>query len=187
MVKIVPLRGTAQFSALMRTKPLARWENALIHVRVLHVSETQTDALQISAQQTRKTPLSVTNPCIYLGQVVPKKVFPLAVDRNRVRRILRAYCLAIVTSNKGFSGAYQVLFRLKPLDKSQQKNKQISPKTKSPEPTKASAAHLLPTSNPQSQVFSAQIFALLEQALRKAQDERSTRPSQNTVLKTGTA
>ena len=78
--KIIPLCGANHFAQLMRTKPQAVWQNLLIHV----VRATQ--------QQTHAN----TSPTFALGLIIPKKVFPHAVDRNRVRRVVRAHARSLV-------------------------------------------------------------------------------------------
>jgi ribonuclease P protein component len=85
---ITPLKGVESFSALMRTKPLAAWGQCMVHVLA------QNDAARH----------------ISLGLIVPKKAYALAVDRNRIRRVLRAQCLELA---KDVPCSVQLLFRIK--------------------------------------------------------------------------
>lgn len=77
MVKLVPLQGAKHFSDLMRLRPLAHFGTCTMYAQW---STLPNDNL-------------LKTPVIELGQVVPKKAYPLAVDRNRVRRLLRAHSL----------------------------------------------------------------------------------------------
>jgi ribonuclease P protein component len=72
-----PLLGKHSFSELIRSKPLAHTEAYAIHLSIF-----SKEKLIRNDQQT--------NLPIFLGIIAPKKSYPLAVDRNRVRRVLRA-------------------------------------------------------------------------------------------------
>jgi ribonuclease P protein component len=92
---ITPLKGVESFSALMRTKPLASWDSCMVHVLPQHTDSKETPQAQHS---------------IALGLIVPKKAYVLAVDRNRIRRVLRAQSLAL---SKTLPCSINLLFRIK--------------------------------------------------------------------------
>jgi ribonuclease P protein component len=121
--RIVPLKGLESFTALMRTRPLAAWGQCMVHALI--------KPIQPIGSQTR----------IELGLIVPKKAYQLAVDRNRIRRVLRAQCLEAAQT---LPCSVQLLFRIKP-----------SPKKASPGKTASSAA--LVNKNPHSAEFTAAI------------------------------
>jgi ribonuclease P protein component len=108
---IAPLKGEASFSALMRTKPLVAWDTCMLHA--LAVTPPTDD----DTQQSLK-------PCISLGLIVPKKVYALAVDRNRVRRVLRAQSQHIA-ADLNFS--IHILFRFRSSKKGEKKSTPPNP------------------------------------------------------------
>lgn len=73
-LQLLSLKGQERFTHLLRSRPLASWKN----IRV-YATKTQAD---LEAQPKGN---------VFLGQIIPKKQFALAVDRNRVRRIARAH------------------------------------------------------------------------------------------------
>ncbi|MEN9911729.1 MAG: Ribonuclease [Pseudomonadota bacterium] len=76
------LLGETYFSDLIRTKPLARTDAYFFHIKITSLEEDK-DELKKQFK---------ANPTVYLGIIASKKAYPLAVDRNRIRRVLRAYC-----------------------------------------------------------------------------------------------
>jgi ribonuclease P protein component len=89
-----PLKGADSFSVLMRTKPLAVWGACLVHALVKQENPLSSNT-------------NINNSNIELGLIVPKKVYALAVDRNRIRRVLRAHCLELA---QGLPCTVQILF-----------------------------------------------------------------------------
>jgi ribonuclease P protein component len=89
---ITPLKGAEPFSALMRTRPLAAWGQCMVHAHVKLNEDPH------------------VTPRIELGLIVPKKAYVLAVDRNRIRRLLRAQCLLLA---QDLPYSVQLLFRIK--------------------------------------------------------------------------
>ncbi len=105
---LLPLKGQATFSQLMRTKPQTAWGVCLLHAQ-LDASDLQPCDLQ-------------TKPSIELGLIVPKKAYALAVDRNRVRRVLRAQCQQLGSQmSQHCPQTIQVLFRIKSAKKGEKK------------------------------------------------------------------
>jgi ribonuclease P protein component len=100
--KIIPLKGVESFSALMRTRPVAAWDQCMVHVLTKVDAHSQPQA------------------SIELGLIVPKKAYVLAVDRNRIRRVLRAQCLE---RSHTLPCSVQVLFRIKANAKKGKQNK----------------------------------------------------------------
>jgi RNase P protein component len=82
----------------MRTRPLAAWDACLVHAQANHAQ---------------------TPPRLELGLIVPKKAYPLAVDRNRIRRVLRAQCFLLA---QALPCTVQLLFRIKTAKKGEKKN-----------------------------------------------------------------
>jgi ribonuclease P protein component len=130
-----PLLGEQHFSMLMKSKPLSRTEAYFFHARFVPV-------------------LSGVAPALFLGLIVPKKVHALAVDRNRVRRVLRAQCTTALQAlcDKPLLYDIHCLFRVKVLPK---------PVPRHGVKPQLNAAYL----NPQSQQFSQLVQAMLMQAL----------------------
>ncbi len=116
---IVPLKGAEPFSALMRTRPLAAWGSCMVHAHA-----KQNDSIDAT-------------PRIELGLIVPKKAYVLAVDRNRIRRVLRAQCL-ILAQELPFT--VQVLFRIKATAKKNGKSKTMDAPTVNSNPHSAEFA-----------------------------------------------
>ncbi|MEY3996852.1 MAG: Ribonuclease [Pseudomonadota bacterium] len=79
------LLGETHFSDLMRTKPLARTDAYFLHIKITPLQDKLNEKLKV-------------NPTVYLGIIVPKKAYPLAVDRNRIRRLLRAHCVTYLVA-----------------------------------------------------------------------------------------
>lgn len=129
---------------LMRTKPLASWQNCRIHGAQMDNTATlnEVDSGVVLGQ-------------IVLGQIIPKKLFPLAVDRNRVRRIARAHARELATQLKPIENI-QVLLRL-------------SPTKKTPQTTKNTQRHAVkpPLENPHTQCFANALRATLNQAIQR--------------------
>lgn len=132
---LIPLKGQDNFMRLMRTKPLASWQNCRIH-------GAKVDSGVILGQ-------------IVLGQIIPKKLFPLAVDRNRARRIARAHARELATQLKPIENV-QVLLRL-------------SPTKKTPQTTKNAQRHAVkpPLENPHTRCFANALRATLNQAIQR--------------------
>lgn len=128
---ITPLKGAEPFSALMRTRPLAAWGQCMVHAHV-----------KLSEDQDSK-------PRIELGLIVPKKAYGLAVDRNRIRRILRAQCLLLA---QDLPRSVQLLFRIKATAKKGAK-------------TQPAVAPQAFNSNPHSAEFAAAVQQGLNKAL----------------------
>jgi ribonuclease P protein component len=131
---ITPLKGVESFSALMRTRPLAAWGQCMVHAHV-KLNENQN-----------------LTPRIELGLIVPKKAYVLAVDRNRIRRILRAQCLLLA---RDLPYSVQLLFRIKATAK---KGTKTTVK-------KTGVAPPLFNRNPHSAEFAATVKQGLETAL----------------------
>jgi ribonuclease P protein component len=68
---------------------------------LVHAAETQQFSLEDQAN---------ASPQMALGLIVPKKAYALAVDRNRIRRVLRAHSFNLI---KDLPFPIQVLFRIK--------------------------------------------------------------------------
>lgn len=92
------LLGENYFSDLIRTKPLVRTDAYFFHIKMMPLEDKDKSTKQLKV-----------NPTVYLGIIASKKAYPLAVDRNRIRRVLRAQCTAylvpliqlIATKNHG--------------------------------------------------------------------------------------
>ncbi len=138
MPSITPLKGAEPFSNLMRTRPLAAWGSCLVHV---------------IATPTESTPQ------FELGLIVPKKAYALAVDRNRIRRVLRAQCQALA---KETPCTVQLLFRIKTGAKKSEKAKPLA------------ATNI----NPHSAAFTKAVKHGLKNALLAAQTQT---PVQKTI------
>jgi RNase P protein component len=124
---------------LLRTRPLASTQDGQLrlHGRLLIQAQAPTAPQEASTPQ----PLQVTQTlehALYL--IVPKKRYRYAVDRNRVKRVVRAQ-LACVLGEQALQ--YQWVFRTPA--------------------NKAKGVCL----NPQTQAFTAAIVTLLEQARQK--------------------
>jgi ribonuclease P protein component len=130
---ITPLKGAEPFSALMRTRPLAAWGQCMVHAHA-KLNENQD-----------------STPRIELGLIVPKKAYALAVDRNRIRRILRAQCFLLA---QDLPCSVQLLFRIKATAK---KSAKASAKT--------DLAPQAFNSNPHSAEFAAAVKQGLSKAL----------------------
>jgi ribonuclease P protein component len=94
--QLVPLKGSDNFSRLMYTKPRSAWGQCLVHA--------------IATQKTSLENQAKASPQMALGLIVPKKAYALAVDRNRIRRVLRAHSFNLI---KELPFPIQVLFRIK--------------------------------------------------------------------------
>jgi ribonuclease P protein component len=139
---ITPLKGIESFSALMRTKPLVNWDACMIHALAQH-----------SAADNETMP---TAHSIALGLIVPKKAYALAVDRNRIRRVLRAQSLAL---SKTLPCSVNVLFRIRA-------------------GAKKGAPHAAPNvkANPHSAQFVADVARGLRQAINRVSHPKGTTP-----------
>ncbi len=112
------LLGENHFSDLIRTKPLARTDAYFFHIKLTSLQDKSKEDVKV-------------NPTVYLGIIASKKAYPLAVDRNRIRRVLRTHCVTylvplnqlIATKNSDNLEASNVphsircLFRVKNLPK----------------------------------------------------------------------
>ncbi len=124
---------------LMKTKPLSRTEAYFFHVRLVPKPADQSSL-----------------PTAFVGLVVPKKVHALAVDRNRIRRIIRAQCRLAFQALDGLPPLHDVhcLFRVKVLPK-QTLGRGTKPQL--------NAAYL----NPHSKQFTHLVQTMLAQALSR--------------------
>ena len=80
---VTPLRGQDAFAKLIQKRPSADWDLCFIHVLL-----RQKDVLDKVAFEN--TFLIDSKSSCELGLIVPKKRFPLAVDRNRIRRVCKS-------------------------------------------------------------------------------------------------
>lgn len=125
---VFPLKGQTVFNELIRTKPLATVGSCLIHARVKKTGAN----------------LAAASLGFDLGLIVPKKMYALAVDRNRVRRVLRAQCRQIAQQGPL---DIQLLFRIKA-------------------PVKIKGVPTPMPENPHSAVFTQQIKHALNKAVK---------------------
>lgn len=153
--KLSALKGTQNFMQLMAFKPLASLQNVSIHATYATVN-----------QNTKST--TEPAPFIRLGQIVPKKLFPLAVDRNRVRRLVRAHIRGLVqtaNADQNQSGlpppSLSVLVRLKP-HKSNKKSKSAINETSK---NAIKIGFLQAENNPQSRRFALALRTTIDQAM----------------------
>ena len=150
MVSFMPLRGSFEFQKLMNTRPASTASQYHVHI-----------ATPISKPATSKPATSPKIDAVYLGLIVPKKRYPLAVDRNRVRRVCRALTRAAIqtaeqttkqiakqeyfarSNNTAQLNNIAILFRFKPSkrDKKQAVGLAIEPAVNNPH-SKFFAAHL---------------------------------------------
>lgn len=108
--QVVPLKGQENFSSLMRTKPLVAHGDYLVHAQPMSeqyfAKKTITSRTRSTIEHCLETPPTCldknhigrqqqVHAKVLLGLIVPKKCYPLAVDRNRVRRVLRAQTLLL--------------------------------------------------------------------------------------------
>lgn len=84
-----PLVGEHNFSKLLYTKPLVRTEAYSVYLHIVFYTDKQSDK-QLNKNNFLSTSTHTINPVVYLGMLVPKKAYGLAVDRNRIRRVVRA-------------------------------------------------------------------------------------------------
>jgi ribonuclease P protein component len=139
--RVKPLKGQTNFVQLMRGRPLASWQSNKVYA-------------SLASNQSDVEP-TTTNTRILLGQIVPKKLFPLAVDRNRVRRLARAQAQALVATICP-TETIQMLLKL-------------SPVKKMPGASKNSVSS--PVQNPHSRVFSNALRASMTQAVQRINTE----------------
>jgi ribonuclease P protein component len=148
-----PLLGEQHFSALMRSKPLARYEAYLLHAQII--------PKQLNSELIK----SGSGFTVSLGMVIPKKAYVLAVDRNRIRRVLRAHC-ALGFNN--FEHDVHCLFRVKILPKNKKNVKATT--TAKLAVTGNIATNMSPNLdylNPHSRAFSQCVHSLITQAIQR--------------------
>lgn len=162
VAKVVPLRGTERFSRLMRQRPIVSWGLFAIHADIAPRPETASSAPALIVAADAEHAL------VCLGQIIPKKTYKHAVDRNRVRRLVRAHGLDAIQASRTTmcdqSAVHiDVLFRVKTSSK----------KTGSKNPQ---TAGLDAPVNPHTQVFSQALKAgikdAIEHVLKKAQQQQ---------------
>jgi ribonuclease P protein component len=155
--KLVPLRGAAQFSSLMRQKPQASWDLCLVHACAnVHGYER---GLNNEPDLFSSPPSNADHHVDHLiqcqvGQIIPKKAYKHAVDRNRVRRLVRAHSLSTLREYGALETPthitnIQLLFRVKAIDK------------------KTRAAGLIQQANPHTQAFSDAVLAGIQLAFKR--------------------
>jgi RNase P protein component len=121
---------------------------------------------------------------VHLGLVVPKKAYALAVDRNRIRRVLRAQCISEFQRNATALQAVlaaqtepseiHCLFRVKTLPKQMKQVKKTNQAKQILHPaadkTAASKATPQPNAayiNPHSRAFTQSVHTQMAQAVRR--------------------
>jgi ribonuclease P protein component len=183
-----PLLGEQHFSMLMKTKPLSRTEAYFLHIRLAASSvvaplytQTADNALSVSAVCALDSSLGHAPPValvVHLGLVVPKKAYALAVDRNRIRRVLRAQCMSefqrnatalqAVLAAQAEPSDIHCLFRVKTLPKQMKQAKQIL--RPAVDKTAASKATPQPNAayiNPHSRAFTQSVHTQMAQAVQR--------------------
>jgi ribonuclease P protein component len=142
--RVEALKGPENFVYLLRSRPLASWQSKKVYASLV-ATQNETNVLN-------------TNARIQLGQIVPKKLFPLAVDRNRVRRLARAQAQALAATLNSAT-TIQILLKLSPTKKV---------------PGVPKNAQTAPPQNPHTRAFSIELRASMTQAVERISSAQAT-------------